>query len=121
MNAVDSKLARGFKALEALGLHALPLEREGDHQPRRSETAAHGRLCEFVWWLDRAQITHEERAALEAQWKLQGVAASLGNSAITHMAKWLAENRAHLSAQPWTAKGVKRLLKSADRKLRRAL
>ncbi len=121
MNAVDKRLSRGFRALEAVGLHALPLEREGDSTPRRGETQAHLEIGDFGLWFKRAAITPAERACLEAQWTHQGIAASLGNNATKHIARWLRAHYPHLSAEPWSGKLVARALKAADGKLRRAM
>ena len=118
MNAIGKRLHRGFMALQAVGLHALPLEREGDPQPRRSETSAHIEIAEFGIWLKRAKIDRTERACLEAQWHHTGPAI---NRPHVKMAEWLHTKYPHLSAKPWTAKLVKKHLKVADRKLRRAM
>ena len=119
MNAISSRLERGFRALAAVGLHALPLERDGDPQPRRGETQAHLEIGDFGKWLKRARITRTERAVLEAQWEHRGVAASLGNNAYTQIAAALSTSYPHLIDGKWTAKLVKKTLKSADAKLRR--
>jgi hypothetical protein len=121
MNAVSKRIERGFRALRAVGLHALPLDREGDSPPRRGETQAHLEIADFGLWLKRSRVTRSERAALEAQWEHRGVSASLGNNAYRQIAEWLSTTYPHLSDEPWTAGIVKKTLESADKKLRRAM